>query len=315
MPKPMAICIEDLDPESEASRYIRCVAVGGRQPGLRLDEAGRVLWQREDVVSCELWVSADERLILYRQADMAPVTLRRAGRSLDVPCGKPVVIIDKDQIDVGSRHLRVHVHGEASSVAAPSALLARPRPFDRVTHAVAAAAMIGTVAAAASCAAPTIEVRVAPPEVVVPVTPTSATSAYLDSVERVIQGDWTLAQAFDVEGETVSITGTLTIAGDRYTFRPAPGAEGVSVEGHLGFLFDAPEGEVTIGYPDGVTPDAALAGFAPGDILAGCVFRADSGTMGEFQIQVWDADHLRFADQSGDGGTDWSITKPLSAGD
>jgi len=83
--KTAAICIEDLDAVSEASKYLRCVALPGRQPGLRLDETGNVQWQAGDVLSCELWVSADDRLILYRQEGMLPVVLRRGGRSLDVP--------------------------------------------------------------------------------------------------------------------------------------------------------------------------------------------------------------------------------------
>ena len=92
MPKPIAICIEDLGSEPK-TRYLRCVALPGRQPGLRLDKAGSVLWQSDDGVSCELWVSADERLILYRPEAKAsgPVTLHRAGRSLDVPFGKSLV--------------------------------------------------------------------------------------------------------------------------------------------------------------------------------------------------------------------------------
>jgi hypothetical protein len=56
MPKPMAICIEDLDSQPK-TKYLRCVALPGRQPGLRLDKAGSVLWQNDDGVSCELWVS------------------------------------------------------------------------------------------------------------------------------------------------------------------------------------------------------------------------------------------------------------------
>jgi hypothetical protein len=341
MSKPMAICIEDLDSQSETSRYIRCVALAGRQPGLRLDEAGRVLWQSDDGVACELWVSADERLILYRPEGATRVTLHRAGRSLDVPCGKPVVVSDKDQINVGSRRLRIHVHGEAPSVAAPSPLPARPRPFDRVTQAVAAAAVIGAVATAESCVAPTIEVREAPPKetvvvvepiptstptievreappekvitVVIPTAtakrvPTPTATVGVNSIMKVIQGEWTAAQAYDVEGERVWITGTLTIVGNRYTFKPVREVKGPSVQGHLDFLFDMPVGEVTIDYRNGVTPDAAFADFAPGEVLATCVLRANSVAKGEFLIRVGDSNSLHFTDPSGKVGL-WSITK------
>ena len=170
MVRSLAICIEDLDAQTEASKYLRCVAVPGRQPGLRLDEAGRVLWQADDVLSCELWVSADDRLILYRQESMTPAILRRGGRSLDVPFGKPVVVLDQDLIEIGPRLLRVHIHGEATSVAAPSPLLPRSRLGRRLAQTVAAAAILTTVATTGGCIggdtststptpAPTIEVR------------------------------------------------------------------------------------------------------------------------------------------------------------
>jgi hypothetical protein len=165
MIRPLAICIEDLDAKTEAAKYLRCVALPGRQPGLRLDEAGRVLWQADDVLSCELWISADDRLILHRQEGMEPVILRRGARSLDVPFVKPVVVLDKDQIEVGSRHLRVHIHGEATSVAAPAPLPPRSRMDHRVAQTVAAAALLGAVATTGGCIGgdgaptPTIEVR------------------------------------------------------------------------------------------------------------------------------------------------------------
>jgi hypothetical protein len=163
MTKPIAICIEDLDAVSEASRYLRCVALPGRQPGLRLDGTGGVQWQA-DVLSCELWVSADDRLILYRQEGMAPVTLRRGGRCLEAPSGKPVVVIDKDQIDIGPRRLRVHVHGEAAAVAAPSPLPLRSPLAGRLAQTVATAALLGAVASAGGCSE--VEVRETVPQIV-----------------------------------------------------------------------------------------------------------------------------------------------------
>jgi ABC-type glycerol-3-phosphate transport system substrate-binding protein len=142
------------------------VALPGRQPGLRLDEAGKVVWQSDDGISCELWVSADERLILYRSQVGIPVTLHRAGRSLDVPCSKPVVVIDQDQIDVGTRHLRVHVHGAAPAVTAPSFLTSTytRRTALAMGAGVTVAAVVG--AATAGCACTPIEVRDNPPETV-----------------------------------------------------------------------------------------------------------------------------------------------------
>jgi hypothetical protein len=159
MPKPIAICIENLDPNA-AARFVRCVAVPGRQPGLRLDAGGQILWKSDAAVACELWVSADDCLILYRPEGAAAVTLHRAGRSLDVPFGKPVVVIHEDEVAVAARRFRVHVHGEAPAVAAPSALTPQQGIFSRLKHAAAAAAILGAVAA--------VEVRCQPPVTVPP---------------------------------------------------------------------------------------------------------------------------------------------------
>ena len=113
MPKPLAICLEDPGARSAAERYLRCTAVVGRQAGLRVDGAGTVLWRSDEAVACELWVSLDDKLILYRPEGAAAVAVHRAGRVLDVPAGKPVVLVDQDEFQVGAKRLRVHVHGTA----------------------------------------------------------------------------------------------------------------------------------------------------------------------------------------------------------
>jgi len=300
-----------------------------------------VLWKSDDGVSCELWVSADERLILYRPEAKIPVTLHRAGRSLYVPCGKPVVVIDKDQIDVGSRRLRVHVHGNAPLVAAPSPLPSKPRPLGRLAQVAAAAAVIGAVAAAGGCIdvredppQVTIEIRQTPPEITVPTStieireappadvapptieireesPTatpSSTPVDENSIEKVIQGEWIAAQAYDVEDERAWITGTLTIEGNSYTFTPTREVTGTSVQGNLDFLFDTPRGEVTIEYRG--TGHEIFEDFAPGDELATCVFRADSMVLGEFLIRVGDSNSLHFHSPSSEVSL-WSVTKQV----
>jgi len=150
MSEPLAICIEDLEPRSPGTRYLRCVALPGRRPGLRIDRAGEVLWQSDENVACELCVSGDDKLILYRPEGAAPVVVRREGRWLDVPAGKPVVLLDQDHIEAGARRLRVHVHGSAPTVAAPSYLpVPESRGFGR---AVAAAVALGAALGAAGCA-------------------------------------------------------------------------------------------------------------------------------------------------------------------
>jgi len=169
MPKPLAICIEDLEARLDEPRYVRCVAVSGREPGLRLGTQGEVLWKTDDRVACELWVSADDRLILYRPEGARAVTVGRAGRSLDVPYEKPVVLIDQDQIAVGGRQLRVHVHGEAPAVSAPSALAPQQGTLTGLARAAAVAATIGAAAVVGGCGK--IEVRDNPPRMEAPKPP------------------------------------------------------------------------------------------------------------------------------------------------
>ena len=164
MPNPLAICIEDTDAASGAC-FLRCVALPGRQPGLRVSPEGTVLWKSDDVTACELWVSGDDRLILFRPAGAPPVRVERSGRSLDVPFDKPVVLIDQDVFQLSERTLRVHVHGAASTVRAPSPLPARRA----VSTAARVAAVVALGAAVAGCGKSQVEVRDSPPQVPVEV--------------------------------------------------------------------------------------------------------------------------------------------------
>jgi hypothetical protein len=269
-----------------------------------------------------------------RPAGAVPVSLHRAGRSLDVPCGKPVFVIDKDEINMGSRRLRIHVHGQAPSIAAPSPLPSRPSSLGRLAQAATAAAIVGTVAASGCC--PEIGIRDAPPEPTAPLPtieirdnppePTPIPPPTIEvrddppeialpeiTVAGAMQGQWTVAQAYDVEGERTWITGTLTIAGSSYSFEPSREVEGPSVQGVLDFLFDTPAGEVTIEYADGVTPGDAFDYFAPGNTLAVCKFHVNSEVIGEFLIVVGEAGSLQFQSTSGDSEeTLWRVTKQVS---
>ncbi|MBW2535729.1 MAG: hypothetical protein JRI55_29825, partial [Deltaproteobacteria bacterium] len=120
MPSPLELCIEDRT--ASPSRYTRCVALVGRQPGLRLDAAGDVCWQREDVTALELWVSLDDRLMAYRRIGAPPVRLQRGGRTFDLPPERPAVLLSGDDLTLGERQLRLHFHGWAESVHAPELL-------------------------------------------------------------------------------------------------------------------------------------------------------------------------------------------------
>lgn len=172
MPKPIAICIEDLKAGSDSTRYLQCVALVGDHLGLRIDSSGEVQWQPErDAKLVELCVSYDERLILYRQPDAAPVLLQREGRSLEVPVEKPVVVLDQDQLVVGGRDLRIHVHGEAPAVAPPSWFpVEEPRrSASNLLRATATALALGIAVGAGGCTKK-IEVRDDPPKVAPPPT-------------------------------------------------------------------------------------------------------------------------------------------------
>jgi hypothetical protein len=245
-----------------------------------------------------------------------------------VPCGKPVFVIDKDEVDVGERRLRIHVHGEAPLIAAPSPLQSKTRPFRRLAQAATAVAIAGTVSAVGckeieirdqppveveptptievrddpptAMPAPTIEIRDDPPVVAPPEI----------SIAEALQGPWIASQAYDIEGETTWITGTLTIEGSSYTFEPTQVPEGPSMQGALDFLFDTPEGEVTIEYTDGVSPEEVFYHYAPGDTLATCTFYADSEVVGGFFIRVGDGGELEFYDLSDDLGL-WRVTKAV----
>ena len=158
MPSALALCLEDLDGASPSKRYVRCVALVGRRPGLRLSPEGRATWQQAEPVACELWVSADDRLIVYRPQGAPAAVLRRAGRSLELPVAKPVVALDQDIVEVGSKRLRLHVHGRAAKIAAPCPLPERVR-----SGAARAAAVVALGAAVAACDRP-MEIRETPPE-------------------------------------------------------------------------------------------------------------------------------------------------------
>jgi hypothetical protein len=144
MPQPIAICLEDLDESPGRERYIRCVALPGRVPGLAVSQAARIVWKSDDPIACELWVSADERLILLRPDHAPEVRVQRAGRGIGAPFGKPVVLLDQDEFSIQGHSFRVHIHGQTASVHAPTALGSKLSAATRLAAAVTlGAATIG----------------------------------------------------------------------------------------------------------------------------------------------------------------------------
>lgn len=143
LPTPIEICLEELDDMSSATPYVRCVAIAGGQPGLCFSAEGELWWRLNDNATAELWVSRDGQLIFYRSQTKRGVSLTRVERHLELPLGKPVVVLDGDEIRVGSRHYRIHVHGATHNVTAPERLvLARVRQL-----AVGAVIAAGTLTA------------------------------------------------------------------------------------------------------------------------------------------------------------------------
>ncbi len=156
MSSPFALCIEDLDSLVD-DRFLRCVALPGKQPGLSVLSDGSPVWRTVGPIACELCVSADDRLILFRPQGAAAVRVSRTGRTLDVPAERPVVLLNQDVIEVGPKRMRIHIHGVAAQVAPPSRL--------RLAGAHTAA-IVALGAAVLACDKP-VEVRETPPVVAV----------------------------------------------------------------------------------------------------------------------------------------------------
>lgn len=150
-PAPIALCLEDLDATTGSRRYLQCVALAGGEPGLVLDERGVVQWCPTGAGAVELWVSADDCLILFRAEGAIPVIVHRTGRSLDAPVERPVVLLDQDRVDLGGRRLRIHVHGVAPAVAPPAWLDVSEPSSPTVHRAAAAAVAVGVAVAGAGC--------------------------------------------------------------------------------------------------------------------------------------------------------------------
>lgn len=111
----LALCIEYV---GEPQQYRQCVALSARETlGLGLDVAGDVGWKQE--AAYPIWIERDERISIERKPGMPPIELRRAGRTLIVSEGEPVVLLDQDTLEVNSRTLRIHVHGPASEAHPP----------------------------------------------------------------------------------------------------------------------------------------------------------------------------------------------------
>ncbi len=142
-PEPIELCLEELDDVSDAEPYVRCVAVAGGCPGLCFSPTGELLWRLNENALAEIWVSLDGRLMFFRKSPQGQVSLTRVERHLELPLGKPVIVLSGDEISVAGKRFRIHVHGATAEVRPPERLkLRRARNL-----AVAAAMALGALTA------------------------------------------------------------------------------------------------------------------------------------------------------------------------
>ena len=147
---PIEICLEDVHGFEDAPRFTRCVALDGGRRGLGLDARGDVTWLVEAPV-CEVFVAADGRLAMMLAEDRLRVVVGRARRRMDVPRGRPVFLLHGDDLWVGDRHVRVHVHGDVAAAAPPEPLW--DRALGSVRRHAAAASLAGALGALAAVGA------------------------------------------------------------------------------------------------------------------------------------------------------------------
>jgi hypothetical protein len=201
----IALCLEELAPRPGSSRYLTCVAIRGTAPGLGVDREGEVRWQCAAPLACELWVSSDDQLILRRPSGAPCVRVERAGRSIEAPFDKPVVLLDQDVFETVERRFRVHLHGATNVVAAPAPYVQR-RAAGRLATTLAIGVATLSCNKVESCAKRVIEVRTAPPEVAMPHDPDASALAPTDAPPEADDSDAAIdelrqAEASDTGGD------------------------------------------------------------------------------------------------------------------
>ena len=141
-PKPIELCLERVQ-SGDGDRYVRCTAQVGRELGLALAIDGRILWCEQSGVGCEIWVSADQRLMAFCPAGAPPTVLHRAGRTLELPPERPVVLRHRDELELAGTRFRVHVHGVTERVHAPAIVRTLVRAAATATLALSVGGAVG----------------------------------------------------------------------------------------------------------------------------------------------------------------------------
>ncbi|MBU1411521.1 hypothetical protein KKC22_08375 [Myxococcota bacterium] len=138
----LAICLENLNSTEGGSRFQACMAMPSGTSGLSITPAAEVRWKAARGPSAHLGTTDDGRLALFVDAGFHPMpVVKRGGRVLVCPEGRPVILIDQDEVDLSGARWRVHLHGLVEDAAPASS------PFF-----VRTAAVLAGLALAAGCA-------------------------------------------------------------------------------------------------------------------------------------------------------------------
>ncbi|MDJ0764685.1 MAG: hypothetical protein QNJ97_17025 [Myxococcota bacterium] len=142
MSKPVALCVE-LKNNPEKTRYYKCTARTGREKGLTIQLDGTIGWCEISDVACELWVSDDQRLMVFRPSGGPDVYVSRANRKICLAEAQMATLLHLDELTINGRSYCIHVHGIAETI--------HPPRLVRVIRAASLAASLAIGASSVQC--------------------------------------------------------------------------------------------------------------------------------------------------------------------
>lgn len=86
------------------------------------------MWLTEIDVAAEFCVDATGHLVAICPPGAIEWVIKRGAKAALVPPGRAVSLFDQDVISVKERILRIHIHGETSSIIVPTAFAMTQRP-------------------------------------------------------------------------------------------------------------------------------------------------------------------------------------------